>query len=117
MNDLFSNIATQDLHIAEAPAKVGGRVITSSAWGFGTLSTGGHLLATLCTFIERLCAVVLGMDVLVVFVSVILRYFVHQPVDWAEEVARGLMIMMVFLGGATVLARRQHVNIDFFRAL
>jgi tripartite ATP-independent transporter DctM subunit len=74
-------------------------------------------LDRLCTFIEYFCGAVLAVDVGVVFVSVILRYFVHSPVDWAEEAARGLMVTLVFLGGATVLARRQHVGIEVFRGL
>ncbi len=122
MNESLSKLAGHELRIADGPQDaagpaVAGPVISASTWGFGTLTTSGQLLATLCTFIERLCGVVLAVDVLVVFISVILRYFVHHPVDWAEEIARGLMVTMVFLGGATVLARRQHVNIDFFRAL
>jgi TRAP-type mannitol/chloroaromatic compound transport system permease small subunit len=58
---------------------------------------------------------VLAADVLTVFVSVIFRYFLHDPVDWAEEVARALMIVLVFFGAATVLARSQHVGVDLFR--
>lgn len=92
-------------------------LIKAHDWGFATSHGSGRLLAGLCVLIERLCALVLAVDIIVVFISVILRYFVHHPVDWAEEVARGLMVMLVFLGGATVLARRQHVHVDFFRAL
>jgi tripartite ATP-independent transporter DctM subunit len=117
MNESLTEMPGADLHLANTPQAIAGPVVSPGAWGFGTLTTGGKALAALCTFVERLCAVVLGLDVLVVFVSVILRYFVHHPVDWAEEVARGLMIMLVFLGGATVLARGQHVHVDFFRAL
>jgi tripartite ATP-independent transporter DctM subunit len=106
-----------DLSIEDAPETIAGPVARPSAWEFGTKTRAGRHLATLCTFVERLCAVVLALDVLVVFTSVILRYFVHHPVDWAEEVARGLMVLLVFLGGATVLARGHHVRIDFFCAL
>ena len=90
---------------------------TPGNWSFGTGGFIGRTLAALCVLVERLCAVVLALDVLVVFFSVILRYFVHHPVDWAEEIAGDLMVMLVFLGGATVLARGQHVHIDFFRGL
>jgi len=63
--------------------------------------------------IEHLGGLILAIDVAVVFLSVIFRYFLHAPFDWAEEVASGLMTTMVFLGAATVLARSQHVGIDF----
>jgi tripartite ATP-independent transporter DctM subunit len=117
MNPSTSAIAAADQHLKEHPQEAVGPLIPTREWGFSTDVASGRLLAMLCTFIERLCAVVLAVDVVVVFISVILRYFVHHPVDWAEEVARGLMVMLVFLGGATVLARRQHVHVDFFRAL
>ena len=60
--------------------------------------------------LEYLSGFVLAVDVAVVFVSVIYRYFLHDPVDWAEEIARALMVMLVFFGAATVLARaaRRH---------
>nr|WP_293606319.1 TRAP transporter large permease subunit [Polaromonas sp. UBA4122] len=66
---------------------------------------------------EYVAGVVLAVDVLVVFVSVVFRYFLHDPFDWAEEVARALMIIQVFFGAATVLARSQHVGVDIFRGL
>ncbi len=50
-------------------------------------------------------AAVLTLDVVVVFASVIWRYFLHDPVDWAEEMARALMGALVFLGAATAVGR------------
>ena len=73
---------------------------------------GGLLVTT-----EVFAALVLAADVLVVLCSVVWRYFLHDPVDWAEEIARALMGMQVFLGAATTLARAQHVGIDSFRNL
>ncbi len=73
---------------------------------------GGVLDAT-----EVFAALVLAADVVVVLCSVVWRYFLHDPVDWAEEIARALMGMQVFLGAATTLARAQHVGIDSFRNL
>ena len=73
------------------------------------------LLDRLLDLIEHIAAVVLAVDVLVVFCSVIWRYFLHQPFDWAEEVARALMSALVFLGAATALGRAQHVGVDSLR--
>ncbi|MEO7549307.1 MAG: TRAP transporter large permease subunit, partial [Ramlibacter sp.] len=66
---------------------------------------------------EYMAGAVLAADVAMVFLSVIYRYFLHDPVDWAEEMARALMIVLVFFGAATVLARSQHVGVDFFRLM
>ncbi|UHL66365.1 TRAP transporter large permease subunit [Paralcaligenes sp. KSB-10] len=74
-------------------------------------------LKMLMCVVEHLSAAVLAADVGVVFVSVIYRYFLHDPVDWAEEVAEALMIVLVFFGAASVLGRSQHVGIDLFRGM
>ncbi|MEK6347244.1 MAG: TRAP transporter large permease subunit [Burkholderia sp.] len=74
-------------------------------------------LAGLLRALEWFCAAVLAADVAVVFISVVYRYFLHDPVDWAEEVAGALMIVLVFSGAATVLARSQHVGVDLFRGM
>jgi tripartite ATP-independent transporter DctM subunit len=67
--------------------------------------------------VEYAAALILAADVLVVFCSVVWRYFLHDPLYWAEEIARALMAMQVFLGAATALGRAQHVGIDSFRGL
>jgi|GEM_PF-2706618 len=88
-----------------------------AAPGFGHETMLARGLARLMRWIEYLCAAVLAADVLVVFLSVIYRYFLHDPFDWAEEVAGALMIVLVFFGAATVLARSQHVGVDLFRGM
>ena len=90
---------------------------TLPAWGFRTDTEPGRWLAKLTRTIEVLSGVVLAVDVLVVFASVVFRYALHDPVDWAEEIARALMLMLVFFGAATVLARSPHVGVDLFRQL
>ncbi len=77
----------------------------------------GRGLTALLQAIEYLSGLILALDVLVVFVAVIYRYFLRDPVDWAEEIARALMVMQVFFGAATVLGRERHVGIDSLRGL
>ena len=85
--------------------------------GFSVNHCPGRWLAWLMHMTEYVAGAVLAIDVLVVFVSVVFRYFLHEPFDWAEEVARALMIVLVFFGAATVLARSQHVGVDLFRGM
>src|SRR3954466_3281331 len=80
-------------------------------------SRAHRFLNRLLVTTEIIAAVVLASDVMVVLCSVVWRYFLHDPVDWAEEIARALMGLQVFLGAATTLARAQHVGIDSFRNL
>jgi len=84
---------------------------------FGRPRALHRILNGLLVVTETFAAFVLAADVLVVLCSVVWRYFLHDPVDWAEEIARALMGMQVFLGAATTLARVQHVGIDSFRNL
>ncbi|WP_218508580.1 TRAP transporter large permease subunit [Variovorax sp. dw_308] len=87
------------------------------ALGFDVSHASGRWLAWVMHVTEYVAGAVLAVDVLVVFVSVIFRYFLHSPFDWAEEVARALMVIQVFFGAATVLARSRHVGIDLFRGM
>ena len=88
---------------------------TAPTLGFRSDTTAGNWLGRLTRTTEALSGIVLAVDVVVVFLSVVFRYFLHDPVDWAEEIARALMIVLVFFGAATVLARSQHVGVDLFR--
>ena len=67
--------------------------------------------------VEALAAAVLAVDVLVVFTSVIFRYFLHDPLEWSEEVARALMVTLVFIGAAAALGRARHVGMDSIRGI
>ncbi len=67
--------------------------------------------------VEAGAALVLAIDVAVVFCSVVWRYFLHEPLDWAEEVARALLMLLVFLGATIGLAKSQHLGIDSVRGL
>ena len=71
----------------------------------------------LLVVVEHVAALLLAVDVLVVFASVIWRYFLHDPILWAEEIARALMVTQTFLGAAAALGRAQHLGIDSFRGL
>ena len=71
----------------------------------------------LSSWVEALAALVLVADVIVVFMSVVWRYFLHNPVDWAEEVARALLMMLVFLGATIGLSKGQHMGIDSLRGM
>lgn len=59
-------------------------------------------------------AIVLFANVMVVFTSVVFRYAFHSPLHWAEEVARALMVALVFFGVATSTGQGGHIGIDLF---
>lgn len=74
-------------------------------------------LESLLHVVEHFSAFVLLINVLVVFSSVVWRYWLHSPLEWAEEIASVLMGVLIFLGAATVLGRKQHVGITALRRM
>ena len=54
----------------------------------------------------------LGAMALIVFANVALRYLTDQSIEWAEEVARHLMIWLTFLGAGPVLRYGGHIAVD-----
>jgi tripartite ATP-independent transporter DctM subunit len=84
---------------------------------FAVFGWAGRGLLGILALVEYISAIVLAIDVAVVFASVICRYFLQQPLDWAEEVARAMMVTQVFLGAAGIVGRGGHAGIDAARGL
>src|SRR5262245_48412326 len=71
-------------------------------------------VAALLAVSDAIAAILLGADLLVVCVSVILRYWFNAPVEWSDDVARGLMVGSSFFGAASALARAENPGVAFF---
>lgn len=59
-------------------------------------------------------AVALAADVIIVFASIFWRYALNEPLEWVEEIARALMVTIIFSGAATSMGRGAHIGIDLF---
>jgi tripartite ATP-independent transporter DctM subunit len=80
-----------------------------------SLSSGGHrITAQLLALSDAVAAALLFADLLVVCVSVLLRFLFNAPVEWADDVARGLMVGSSFFGAASALARAENLGVAFF---
>ena len=53
----------------------------------------------------------LGLTVSYQFVT---RYLLNDSASWTEEIARYLLIAVVFVGAAIGVARNNHIHVDFF---
>jgi tripartite ATP-independent transporter DctM subunit len=62
-----------------------------------------------------LCAVILAGGVGVVFLDVVFRYFLSDPLQWSDEVAIAVLIAITFLGGALALYRSEHLGVRSLR--
>jgi len=56
--------------------------------------------------------VLIAAMALIIFANVVLRYTTSQSIEWAEEVARHLMIWLTFLGAGPVLRYGGHIAVD-----
>ena len=69
------------------------------------------LSASLNKAVEFVCAVILGVLILDIWIGVFGRYVFELPVTWAEELARYLMIWGALLAVSCGVARREHVAV------
>ena len=75
---------------------------------------GGHIggrARPLDRVIEYATAIALLADVIVVGLQVGSRLLMNNPIAWTEEIARVLMIWLMFFGGVVALRRGQHTRI------
>src|SRR6202045_2770665 len=77
--------------------------------------SGGHrITVALLAISDATAAILLAADLLVVCGSVLLRFLFNAPVEWADDVARGLMVGSSFFGAASALARSENPGVAFF---
>ncbi|MBP0495395.1 TRAP transporter large permease subunit [Pararoseomonas indoligenes] len=88
------------MHAAAAPALGPGRVT----------------MAPLVAFSDAIAAVLLAADLVVVIGSVLARSLFGAPVEWSDDVARGLMVGSSFFGAASAVARGENPGVEFFAA-
>jgi tripartite ATP-independent transporter DctM subunit len=80
-----------------------------------SLHSGGYrITSALLAVSDAVAAILLVADLLVVCVSVLLRFLFNAPVEWADDVARGLMVGSSFFGAASALARAENLGVAFF---
>ena len=61
--------------------------------------------------LENFSTAVLIFLCVIVFVQVVARFVLKVPTPWSEELARYILIMLVFLGTALSLRRRRHLTV------
>lgn len=63
-------------------------------------------------FIERLCALLLGAMVVVIWFEVVERYFLHLGMTWTEELSRYIMIWAALLAVSCGAFYREHIGLN-----
>ena len=80
-------------------------------------SAGRRVTGALLPVTDTVAAGLLAADLVVVIYSVLARSWFNAPVEWSDDVARGLMVASSFFGAASALAREENPGVVFFRAL
>jgi len=93
-------------------AELGGTAVPGDLPATGPLAPVARLIAA----INRLC-LILGMFALlgaagILSAAVFLRYYLHQPTDWQDELAVFLLVGTTFLCSGYVQERRGHLGIE-----
>jgi tripartite ATP-independent transporter DctM subunit len=68
---------------------------------------------SLLRVVDAVAALLLAADLVVVVASVIARALLNAPLDWADDVARGLLVALSFFGAAGAMARGETLGILF----
>jgi tripartite ATP-independent transporter DctM subunit len=77
--------------------------------------SGSRRIVALLLFLsDATAALLLAADLLVVCGSVLLRFLFNAPVEWADDVGRGLMVGSSFFGAASALTRSENLGVAFF---
>jgi TRAP-type C4-dicarboxylate transport system permease small subunit len=50
--------------------------------------------------------------VIAVFLQVVFRFVLDQPLAWTEEVARYLLVWITFMGASYAMSQRAHIGVD-----
>ena len=80
----------------------------------GASTTRPWIIGALLAISDAVAAILLAADLLVVCGSVLLRFLFNAPVEWSDDVARGLMVGSSFFGAASALARGDNPGVAFF---
>jgi TRAP-type transport system small permease protein len=75
-----------------------------------------HVLASrLNWLVERVCAFLVGLMVVVIWFGVVERYFLHLGLTWTEEFSRYVMIWSALLAVSCGAYYREHIGLNIVR--
>lgn len=60
---------------------------------------------------EILCAVLLAVMTIVIFLQIVLR-LLGLPLSWTEEIGRYMFIWLIYIGCASAIRKRKHISVE-----
>jgi TRAP-type transport system small permease protein len=80
----------------------------------GKFKVGKRLVETLNGIIKWILIILFFVMVVVVFLQVLFRFVLHQPLAWTEELGRYLLVWITFLGAGYGMSVKAHPSIELF---
>lgn len=75
----------------------------------------GTVITKINRLIRFIVIVLTAVMVVAVFLQVLFRFFLDQPLAWTEELARYLLIWITFLGSAYGMAVKAHIGTEYIQ--
>jgi TRAP-type transport system small permease protein len=75
----------------------------------------GSLVTRINHVIRFIVIALLAVMVIAVFMQVLFRFFLDQPLAWTEELARYLLIWITFLGSAYAMSIKAHIGTEYIQ--
>src|SRR5262245_9711749 len=64
--------------------------------------------------IEIVAAILIAVEVIILFAGVISRYFLESPLVWSDELAEILFLWLATLGAVVAFRRNEHMRMTAF---
>lgn len=75
----------------------------------------GTIISKINSLTRFIVVALLAVMVVAVFLQVLFRFFLDQPLAWTEELARYLLIWITFLGSAYAMAIKAHIGTEYIQ--
>ncbi|MDA0350397.1 MAG: TRAP transporter small permease [Verrucomicrobia bacterium] len=69
----------------------------------------------LAQWVERVCVILLGLMVLTTTASIVTRFVIFNPLNFADPLAKYLMMWCAFLGVGLALRKAEHIAVEMLR--
>ncbi len=77
------------------------------------MNTYVKIMDNINQWVKYLVSFLLVVLAILVVLQVTTRFVINIPLSWTEELAKYLMIYIVFLGSGLAMRHNQHIAIDF----
>lgn len=75
----------------------------------------GKIIAAINSFVRLIIIAILSVTIVAVFLQVLFRFFLDQPLAWTEELARYLLVWITFLGSAYAMSVKAHIGTEYIQ--